>query len=169
MVRNNKLLETLFSCAKQKGFCKGCIYGDGEDKQCVYALMNDILFFFKNPVPSDTATIIPLEELEEILSDRKEHLAFSEFINSIHVAQPSIRTISMKGNFINLYDNETNTLESFNKSDYYSTFRIWSTKPTDSLRNKTPWENSIDSPADNSPINKSKTANILDFISKMTN
>ena len=172
MVKNNKMLETLYACAKQKGSCKGCVYGDGNDydKSCVYALMNDLLFFFKNPVPSETAHVMTIDELQEALSDRKDHLAFCEYINSIHVATPVIRTVSIKGNFINLYDNETNTLEQYNISEYYVKFRIWSTKPTDKLRNSTEWKplNEYDTPTDNSPKNRSKTADLLNFIQRMS-
>ena len=172
MVKNNKMLETLFACAKQKGACKGCIYGEGDeyDKSCVYRLMNDLLFFFKNPVPSPDAHVMALDELEEALADHKDHLAFCEYISSIHVATPVIRTVSTKGNFINFYDNETNTMEQYSKSEYGVKFRVWSTKPTDKLRNDTPWTplNEFDTPTDNSPKNRSKTADILNFIQRMS-
>ena len=173
MVKNNKLIETLFSCVKYHGQCKGCIYGDSLDPYseypCVFHLMNDILFFFRNPVPSPTAYVLPLEELEENLSDKKDHLAFIEYINSIHVATPAIRTISSQRNFINLYDPQTQQTEQYNKSDYYTRFRVWSTKPTDKLRNETPFTSSdgYDS-TDNSPINQSKTANLLRYIDNAT-
>ena len=172
MVKNNKLIETLFSCVKQHGQCKGCIYGDSldpySDSPCVFNLMNDLLFFFRNPVPSPSAYVLPLEELEEILADRKEHIAFIEYINSIHVATPAIRTITQKGNFINVYDPQTNETEQWNKSDYYTRFRIWSTKPTDSLRNSTPFvpTDGYQYDTESSPINQSKTANLLRYIDK---
>lgn len=176
MVRNNKLIETLQKCVKENrayGYCKGCFYGDGtsnseEKPQCMLNLMNDILFFFGNPVPDDSARVLTLEELEEILSDRKDHLAFAEFISSIHVAKPVIRIVKSSGNFISLFDPQNNENDSFNKSDYYTTFRVWSTKPTDKLRNDTPWEEITSSTTDNSPINESKTASILNYVRRMT-
>ena len=173
MVRNNKLLETLFRCTKDNTTleaCRGCFYGDGSDSpHCIFTLMNDILFFFGNPVPSPNAHIIPIEELEEILSDRKDHLAFAEFINTIHVAKPVIRTVTSSGNFINFLDPQTNETESFNKSDYYARFRVWSTKPTDKLRNDTPWI-PIDGQryTEDDPTPTTKTQNILNYIQNAT-
>ena len=170
MVTNNKLLETLFTCTKYHGNCKGCFYGDSSDQpDCIFHLMNDLLYFFGNPVPNDNAQILPLEQLQEMLSDRKDHIAFAEYINSIHVATPVIRTISRKGNFITLYDPQTNTSESFNVSDYYTMFRVWSEKPSDKLRNATPWTpiNEFQS-TDDSPINHSKTSDIFRYVSNMT-
>ncbi len=140
MIRNKKLLETLYECVKRNGECKGCFYGDGtEAPSCMFHLMNDVLFFFNNPVPSKDAHVLSLEELEEALSDRKDHLAFAEFISSIHVAKPVIRSVQMSQNVITLYDPNTNEKDQFLKSDYYTSFRVWSAKPTDKLRNDTEW------------------------------
>lgn len=170
MVKNNKLLETLYKCVKGNGACSGCFYGEGYDQpQCMLHLMNDLLFFFKNPVPSSEAKILSLDELEEALSDHKDHLAFAEFISTIHVAQPVIRTISMKGNFVTLHDPQTNETDTFSKQDYYIQFRVWSTKPTDTLRNATKWESRDGMDEDDTPTKKStKTTDLLNFISKMT-
>ena len=170
MVKNNKLIETLHRCVKNQYNCKGCFYGDGSDiPSCMYSLMNDVLFFFRDPVPSPSAYVLPLEELEEKLADRKDHVAFCEYINSIHVPTPIIRSISSKGNFINVYDPQDNSNQQYNKSDYYTKFRVWSTKPTDTLRNSTPFTPSdgYQYDTDNSPINSSKTADLLRYIDKM--
>ena len=171
MVKNKKLLETLFTCVKSNGSCKGCFYGDGYDQpSCMLHLMNDVLFFFKNPVPSKDATVMPIEELEEALSDRKDHLCFAEFINTIHVAQPLICTITLKQNVFTLLDNETGDSWQFLKDEYYSKFRVWSTKPTDILRNETEWI-PIDGYQYNSDTPKekvTKTQSILEFIKKMS-
>ena len=168
MVRNNKLIETLYTCVKNQGSCKGCFYGDGYDQpNCTFHLMNDILFFFGNPVPDPNAHVIPLEELQEILADKKDHIAFSEFISTIHVAKPVIRTVKAQGNFITLYDPQTEETDTFNISDYYTHFRVWSSKPSDSLRNSTPWV-PIDGYqyTDNSPINRTKTSDLLRYVKK---
>ena len=171
MVKNNKLIETLFTCVKNKNNCKGCFYGDGSTiPECQYHLMNDILFFFRNPVPSKDATVIQIEDLQEALSDKKDHLCFAEFINSIHVAQPVIRTITLKKNVFTLHDPQSNETDQFLLSDYYTKFRVWSTKPTDALRNSTPFAPSDGSLYEDepSPINQSKTESLLNFIQKMT-
>ena len=172
MVKNNKLLETLFKCTKEnktKGECKGCFYGDGTNApSCMLNMMNDILFFFNNPVPDPYAKIIPLEELEEILSDKKDHLAFAEFISTIHVAMPVIRSISMSRNVITLYDPTTNEKDQFIKDEYYAKFRVWSSKPTDSLRNTTPWIPIDGQLYDDIPQEKaSKTTDILRYVNSM--
>lgn len=173
MIKNNNLLETLHKCVKQnttKGACTGCFYGQSSDDQpsCMLSLMNDVLFFFSNPVPDPNAYILSLEELEEVLADRKDHLAFAEFISNIHVAKPVIRIVKSSGNFITLYDPQTSESDSFNKLEYYSSFRVWSSKPTDTIRNSTPWENLDYSETDNSSINQSKTASIINYVRKMT-
>ena len=177
MLKNNKLLETLARCVhdnKRLGNCRGCYYGDGttditEAKpQCMLNLMNDVLFFFGNPYPDPEARILSLHEVEEAIADKKDHLAFCEFISSIHIAKPCIRIVKSSGNFISLFDPQTNENDSFNKSEYYTSFRIWSTKPTDKLRNDTPWEVLESMASDNSANIQSKTEAILSFISKMT-
>ena len=175
MVKNPKLLETLFKCVKENkstGTCRGCFYGSGEaeydsPKACMLNLMNDILFFFGNPYPDQNAHVLSLEEVEEILSDKKDHLAFFEFISSIHVAKPCIRVVKSSGNFILLFDPQTNENNQFNKSEYLSAFRIWSTKPTDTLRNATPWDTTQTLSDNNSANIQSKTSSILSYISKM--
>ena len=169
MVKNNKLLETLFKCVKGKGQCKGCFYGDGtEIPTWMLNLMNDVLFFFGNPVPDQNAHIIPLEELEEILSDKKDHLAFAEFISDIHVAKPVIRSVSMQRNVIYLFDPTMNEKDSFLKDEYYTKFRIWSTKPTDKLRNETEWV-PIDGIYDEPLQEKdTKTTSIMRYVQSMT-
>ena len=169
MILNNKLLETMTTCVKKNGECSGCFYGDGEDKpNCMLHLMNDMLFFFGNPVPSETAKVLSLEELEEALSDRKDHLSFAEYISSIHVPTPVIRTVKMSGNIIDLYDPNTDTHNQVLKTEYYTKFRVWSTKPTDKLRNATPWV-SIDGHTDEEqPETSTKTTNLLRYIHNMT-
>lgn len=169
MVKNNKLLETLFTCAKSNGTCNGCFYGDGSEvPSCMLHLMRDLLFFFNNPVPSPTAHVLTLEELDEACADRKDHIAFCEYINSIHVATPVIRTVIRKGNFINLFDPQTNTNEQFNISDYYIKIRVWSDKPSDTLRNETPWTPINEfAETDTTPINHTKTSDIMRYVSKM--
>ena len=83
MVKNNKLIETLHRCVKNQFNCKGCFYGDGSNiPSCMFSLMNDVLFFFRDPVPSTSAYVLPLQELEEKLADKKDHIAFCEYINS---------------------------------------------------------------------------------------
>ena len=167
MVTNKKLLETLYTCVKKNGECSGCFYGDGEDKpHCMFQLMNDILFFFNNPVPSPDARVLTLDELEEILSDKKDHLAFAEFISSIHVAKPVIRSVSMSGNVIVLYDPNTDERDQFTKNEYYSNVRVWSAKPSDKLRNDTPWipiDGHTDEPSQEP---STKTSDILKFAHK---
>lgn len=168
MVKNKKLLETLYECVKRNGQCNGCFYGCGDDAPaCMLHLMNDILFFFNNPVPSSDARVLPLEELEEILSDKKDHLAFAEFISSIHVAKPVIRSVSLSGNTIILYDPNTDERDQFTKNEYYSNIRVWSSKPTDKLRNDTPWIPIDGNTTDDSPSEpSSKTSDILKFAHK---
>ena len=171
MVKNKKLLETLYSCVKQNGSCKGCFYGDGyEQPTCMLHLMNDILFFFKNPVPSSEAQVLPMEELEEALSDHKDHLCFAEFINSIHVTQPLICTITLSRNVFTLHDPENDETHQFIKDDYYTHFRVWNTKPTDTLRNSTEWVpiDGYQYSTDNPPTKQTKTQSILEFIKKMS-
>lgn len=170
MIRNKRLFETLYECVKRNGNCKGCFYGDGsEAPSCMFTLMNDILFFFKNPVPSKDARVLLLPELEDILADKKDHLCFGEFINTIHVAQPFIRTITLKQNVFTLFDPTTDETDQFLKNEYYTKFRIWSTKPTDTLRNNTEW-----TPMDESMYvteaskPKTKTEAIFEFIKKMS-
>lgn len=167
MVKNKKLLETLFKCTQKQGACNGCFYGTPEEQpDCIFHLMNDILFFFGNPVPDNEAHVLSLDEVKEVLGDKKDHLCFAEFISSIHVAKPVIRTATLSGNFITLFDPQTNESDSFNIQDYYTTVRIWSSKPTDPLRNNTPWE--TDQYTDDSPINRTKTSDILRYVSNMT-
>lgn len=171
MVKNKKLLETLFTCVKQQGSCKGCFYGDGYDQpQCMLHLMNDVLFFFKNPVPSKEAYVLSIEELEETLSDHKDHLCFAEYINSIHVAQPLICTVTLKQNVFTFIDASTSESHQFIKDEYYTKFRVWSTKPTDTLRNTTEWTpiDGYQYITDNQSSPQTKTQSILDFIKKMT-
>ena len=132
--------------------------------------MNDVLFFFKNPVPSEDAHILAITEVEEALSDRKDHLCFCEFINTIHVAQPIICTLTLSKNVFTLYDPQTEESHQFIKDDYYTRFRVWSTKPTDTLRNATEWI-AIDGYqySTNNPSGKvTKTQELLNFIRKMT-
>lgn len=171
MVKNKKLLETLYNCVKYGGSCKGCFYGDGYDQpSCMLHLMNDVLFFFKNPVPSNDATVMPIEELEEALADHKDHLCFAEFINTIHVAQPLICTITMKQNVFTLLDNETGESRQFLKDEYYTRFRVWSSKPTDAIRNSTEWIpiDGYQYTTDNQQKPQTKTQSILEFIKKMS-
>ena len=170
MVKNNKLIETVFECVKRNGVCKGCFYGDGNDMpSCMFHMMNDVLFLFNNPVPQSTAHVLTLEEVEDTLSDRKDHLAFAEFISSIHVAKPVIRTVKMSGNFITLFDPTTNESDTFNKAEYYTSFRIWSSKPTDKLRNETQWTPMDGHAYDEEPAqNLSKTATLLKRAYSMT-
>lgn len=171
MVKNKKLLETLFTCVKSNGSCKGCFYGDGFNQpQCMLHLMNDMLFFFKNPVPSKEAHVMSYEELEDSLSDHKDHLCFAEYINSIHVAQPFICTITLKQNVFTLYDPESQDSHQFLKDEYYTKFRVWSTKPIDSIRQSTEWIpiDGYQYSTDNPSQKVTKTQSILDFIKKMT-
>ena len=164
MIRNNKLIETMYQCVKSNGECRGCFYGDGDEQpSCMLQMMNDLLFFFNNPVPSKTARVLTLEELEGILADKKDHLAFAEFISSIHVAKPVIRSVTMSGNTITLYDPNTDEKSIFTKGEYYTHFRVWSTKPTDVLRNETPWI-PLDGQQDDEPTETAtKTTNIMRF------
>lgn len=171
MVKNKRLLETLYACVKKNGSCNGCFYGDGYDQpQCMLRLMNDILFFFKNPVRQSDAHVMPLEELEEALSDKKDHLCFAEYINTIHVATPVIRTITLKQNVFTLYDPSTEESNQFLKDEYYTKFRVWSTKPTDTVRNSTEWIpiDGYQYSTDNSSQKQTKTQSILEFIKKMS-
>ena len=169
MVKNNKLIETLYKCVKDNstlGACRGCFYGDGEyTDACKLHLMNDLLFFFGNPVPDPNAYVLSLTEVEDAVSDKKDHLAFAEFISSIHVAKPVIRIVKVSGNFITLYDPQTDETDSFNKNDYYTNVRVWSSKPTDKLRNETKWELLEEMASnDNTQVTRSKTESILNHI-----